>query len=416
MAHNPSQYTLPMHHDDDQREDSYEVYPPTSHYMTRSSSHHSSGSSFIKKPPLMSDEALPEPPPPLKSKAEKQAELAKRWTTNLLPHSWPIRLFLATVVVETIVDLAVQGDMYSRISSIPTSDPDLQQAVRRVILYLALFAFAHIFQFLLAIEAVWQQNTLQFLFLTIFNLLFFIYSLVEADEIRRLGANLDSGITSISINTLTIISHVILGVAEIAYVALGWQIWKEFGWKVYKFLGADRQIKRIFFHYQIFLSLLRFDFYFCVGFSAQLVYFILQGKNDVEYFLTIAAVPLGILLLIAGHFAARKENKYLMFAFMLGCVCAAVYFAYKLFRIYDGGSDSVYHPVAKSLTLFAAVSLFFLIVTFIWGCIVMHNFNRGLKEQMDKGHAMGHHRRATSLTLDNKHFPMSTNPNRMSIE
>lgn len=32
--------------------------------------------------------------------------------------------------------------MYSRISSIPTSDPALQQAVRRVILYLALFAFA----------------------------------------------------------------------------------------------------------------------------------------------------------------------------------------------------------------------------------------------------------------------------------
>lgn len=232
----------------------------------------------------------------------------------------------------------------------------------------------------------------------IFNLLFFIYSLVEADEIRRLGANLDSGITSISINTLTIISHVILGVSEIAYIALGWQIWKEFGWKVYKFLGADRQIKRIFFHYQIFLSLLRFDFYFCVGFSAQLVYFVLQGNKVVEYFLTIAAVPLGILLLIGGHFAARKENKWLMFAFMLGCVCAAVYFAYKLFRIYDGGSDSVYAPVAKSLTLFgmspfhiclhfshafllAGVSLFFLIITFIWGCIVMHNFGRGLKEQ-----------------------------------
>jgi hypothetical protein len=186
----------------------------------------------------------------------------------------------------------------------------------------------------------------------IFNLLFFIYSLVEAVEIRNLGDDLGSGVTSIPVNTLTIISHVVLGVSELAFVAIGWQIWKEFGWKVYKFLGADRRIKRIFFHYQIFLSLLRFDFYFCVGFSVQLVFFVLQGRDDVEYFLTIAAVPLGILILIGGHFAARYENKWLMFSFMLGCVCAAVYFAYKLFRIYEGGSDSVYATVAKSLTLF----------------------------------------------------------------
>jgi len=366
----------------------------------------------------MSDESLsePPPPPPLKATAEKQSDLAKRWATNLLPKSWPIRLFLATVVLETIIDLAVQADIYTRISSIPTVSQDNQSSARRVILYLALFAFAHVFQLLLAIEAVLQQNTLQFLFLTIFNLLFFIYSLVESVEIRNLGDDLGSGVTSIPVNTLTIISHVVLAVSELAFVAIGWQIWKEFGWKVYKFLGADRRIKRIFFHYQIFLSLLRFDFYFCVGFSVQLVFFVLQGRDDVEYFLTIAAVPLGILILIGGHFAARYENKWLMFSFMLGCVCAAVYFAYKLFRIYEGGSDSVYATVAKSLTLFASVSLFILIVTFIWGCVVMRNFGRGLKEQMAKKQVLAHRRRGTSLTLDNKHFPMTTNPNRMSIE
>lgn len=268
--------------------------------------------------------------------------------------------------------------------------------------------------------------------LRIFNLLFFAYSLVEAMEIRNLGTSLDDGITSISVNTLTIISHVVIAVSEFAFIALGWQIWKEFGWKVYKFLGADRQIRRIFFHYQVYLSLLRFDFFFCVGFSAQLVAFVL-GKDDAEYFLTIAAVPLGILLLVGGHFAARYENRWLMFSFMLGCVCATVYFAFKLFRIYEG-INTVYSDVVKSLTLFASISLFFLLVTFTWGCVVMHNFGRGLKEHSTssfssnasarlnifvvskKHNASGHRRRGTSLTLDAKHFPMSSNPNRMSIE
>jgi hypothetical protein len=45
-------------------------------------------------------------------------------------------------VLETIIDLAVQADIYTRISSIPTVSQDNQSSARRVILYLALFAFA----------------------------------------------------------------------------------------------------------------------------------------------------------------------------------------------------------------------------------------------------------------------------------
>jgi hypothetical protein len=193
-------YTDPSHRTYAAASNEHEIYPPTSQYMSRSS-HQSSSSSFVKKPALMSDESLSEPPPPpLKATAEKQSDLAKRWATNvrlplysyyffetsltchqLLPNSWPIRLFLATVVLETIIDLAVQADIYTRISSIPLVGQNNQSSARRVILYLSLFAFAQsvpcsslwfyltfysVFQLLLAIEAVWQQNTLQFLFLT----------------------------------------------------------------------------------------------------------------------------------------------------------------------------------------------------------------------------------------------------------
>lgn len=230
----------------------------------------------------------------------------------------------------------------------------------------------------------------------IFNFTFFVYSIIEATEIRHLDEDLHAGFTSISVTTLTIFSHIVLGVAELAYVGLGYQIWKEFGWKVYKFLGADIQIKRIFAHYQIFLSLLRFDMFFAIGFSAQLIFLVLD-KADAEYYLTIGALPLGVLILVGGHFAARYENKWLMFSFMLGCVCATVYFSFKLFRIYEG-LNTTFVNVYKSMTAFgtyleknshylrlirhlAGLSLFFLILTFIWGCIVMHNFGRGLKEQ-----------------------------------
>lgn len=145
-------------------------------------------------------------------------------------------------------------------------------------------------------------------------------------------------------------AHVVIGLAELAFIGLGWQIWKEFGWKVYKFLGADRQIKRIFAHYQIYLSLLRFDLFFGISFSAQLIFFVL-GKDDTEYFLTIAALPLSCLLLLLGHFAARYENKWFMGTFMLGIVAACVYFAYKLVRIWQA-IDTTFVNVYESMTLF----------------------------------------------------------------
>jgi hypothetical protein len=125
--------------------------------------------------------------------SEYVLKLCDYWLTahKLFPQSWPIRLFLATVVVETIVDLAIQGDIYARLSHISTDD-STEKSVRKMVFYLGLFAFAQsvsihlgrnacgpsntlclliclflsVFQLVIAIEAVWQKNTLQFLFLT----------------------------------------------------------------------------------------------------------------------------------------------------------------------------------------------------------------------------------------------------------
>jgi hypothetical protein len=165
--------------------------------------------------------------------------------------------------------------------------------------------------------------------------------------------------------------------------------------------------------------MLRFDLFFGISFSAQLIFFVL-GKDDTEYYLTMAALPLSIVLVVGGHFAARFENKWLMGGFMLGVVGAVVYFAYKLFRIWEA-VDTTYAHVYESMTLFAATAMFFLITTFIWGCLVFSNFGRGLKEQMTRAlnkEPASIARRGTTATrhTSKHHIRMSTNPNRMSIE
>lgn len=161
----------------------------------------------------------------------------------------------------------------------------------------------------------------------LFNLLFLIYAIIQIGEIQN-STTTSEGIIHVSVNTLTNIIPVVISVAEIAYIALGWKIYNEFGWKVYKFLGADRRIKKMYASYQIFLCLVKFDLFFWVGFSVQFLWLVLSN-TDWEYYVTWAALPLSIVLLIEGHLAARHENRWMMATFMSGCIGALVYFIYK---------------------------------------------------------------------------------------
>ncbi len=166
-----------------------------------------------------------------------------------------------------------------------------------------------------------------------------MYAIIQIREIQAALPKNTPGLSHIPINTLTMIIPIVISVAELAYCALGWKIYTEFGWKVYKFLGADRRIKTMYAHYQIFLCLIKFDLFFWMGFSVQFIWLVLN-KQDAEFYLTYAALPLSIIVLIEGHLAARYENKWMMLTFMAGCVAALVYFVYKVTSNWK--HDSIY--------------------------------------------------------------------------
>ncbi|KAJ3996997.1 hypothetical protein F5050DRAFT_1711662 [Lentinula boryana] len=94
--------------------------------------------------------------------------------------------------------------------------------------YLSIFVLAHLFQFVMAIDAVYARNTLQFIFLTVFNApLFLIYAIIQIGEIREIVVTGNS--SAIPINVLTTIIPIVISIAELAYIGLGWKIYNEFG-------------------------------------------------------------------------------------------------------------------------------------------------------------------------------------------
>jgi hypothetical protein len=313
-----------------------------------------------------------------------------------------------TVLIETTIDLAIEGELLLRVQKVTEAQPG---TFAEMPVYLSIFALAHVFQLVMAVDAVYARNTLQFIFLTLFNASLLLYGIVQIDEVKTImkDASAAAGISDIPINVLTIIIPIVIGIAEIAYIALGWKIYHEFGWKVYKSLGADRRIKRMNATYQVYECLVKFDVFFWAGFSVQFILLVLQ-RNDWEYYVTIAALPLSIVLLVEGHLAARYENKWMMATFMSGCVGAMVYFIYKLIKVLDQREIDQFKSIWKSLTAFSVLAIALLIATFVYSVLVLRNFGRGLKVAFNRNKSS--HNRFNSLNG----LSANTHPNRISIQ
>lgn len=104
-------------------------------------------------------------------------------------------------------------------------------------------------------------------------------------------------------------------------------------------------------NYHIFVLLLKLDVFFFFGFSLQFLMMILKSY-DPEFWLTILALPLTLIILLLAIYGVRNENKHFMFAFIAGLLIAMVYFIFKIVKIYQPSNYDKYKYSKIILTLF----------------------------------------------------------------
>lgn len=76
----------------------------------------------------------------------------------------------------------------------------------------------------------------------------------------------------------------------------------EFGWKIYKKIGADPNFIKMYKNRMWFTLLLKINIFSFIGFSVQMLFFVLQ-QEDYEFYLTIIAIPFLFGLLIIANIA-----------------------------------------------------------------------------------------------------------------
>jgi hypothetical protein len=292
------------------------------------------------------------------------------------------------------------------------NDVQLNSQYKTIPTFLTLFVFAFIYVLILVWDALRSKNTIQIIGLCICNPALLAYTALQIDQIGNAIDLLEANGVIVP-NALgqhdvwsrcrpfLIAIPCIIAVATVAMAYISWQLYKEFAWDILKQIGADYRMKKRFLHYQvsitqqatnpgtkastdtfqIYIALLKFDFFFFLGFTVQFLV-IVTGKTDIEFALTIAAIPVTIAILLCAAFFTRREIKLGMVAVIALYFAGLAYFFFKLVRIYQKSHQANYLAVRRSLTAFAVMTIILIILTIVNAFICMSNFGKGLRNHL----------------------------------
>eukprot|EP00732_Lithocolla_globosa_P004833 Lithocolla_globosa_v1_NODE_4632_length_1397_cov_20.994784.p1 type:complete len:420 gc:universal NODE_4632_length_1397_cov_20.994784:1347-88(-) len=272
-----------------------------------------------------------------------------------------------------------------------------------IIVYSWIFILASLYQVFLLFTAVAAKNIIQIwahaLFVTCMTgyAAFQLYQVTEVVEISKGTADYDpfEGCNTtapnfkedIDLQTMQTLIYVVM--AYTAFFTLwvycsSYPFFLEFGWFVYKAVGADPTLRRLYRMYQVMLVLLKLDLFFFVGYAIQWVF--LVNSDVYEGILTGIAMVVAALLVPVIMSGLQREDKTISGFCIFAFVVAIVYFSYKLNRANNltFPDEEYYCGYTRTLTGAAILCLVAMIISLFVMCWCVYNFNQGLRDHFKK--------------------------------
>ncbi|KAI9682227.1 MAG: hypothetical protein M1817_000281 [Caeruleum heppii] len=299
------------------------------------------------------------------------------------PWTWA---FFIVAILQAAITLGFEGYVFAIFETGLTPGSGTLPEARSIPTYLTLFIFGFVYQIVLVWDALRLKNTIQVIGLCIYNVGLLIYAAVQMEQIQEAVEDLSAvGLTKPDAQIwqktrpLLVAVPCIIAFGTVLLSVIAWKLYDEFAWTIYKHISADLRMKRRYLTFQIYIALLKFDFFFFLGFTVQFVVLVIYKMTDPEFGLTIAAIPVTILILILAAVWTRRENIVGMIIIIALYFAALAYFLFKLIRIYQPDFQPPYRAARRSLTTFGVITVILIVVTIVNAVVCTMNFGQGLK-------------------------------------
>ncbi|PLW06851.1 hypothetical protein PCASD_21361 [Puccinia coronata f. sp. avenae] len=274
------------------------------HAHTHTTKPSNSSSNITMDPPVQLNTTPPIDLSSTPSSSARSPSQQKKWYHRFRFSTVQYAL-LALLALQSIAVISILSTTVAKIErEIQTSNAQL----RTISTYLAIFIIANIFLILMTIDLLLNKNVVQLIALCVFNSSMAVYGAVLPNQIQKAlhnpggavswngaheGTSCNMYLSCYGVQYLfgdiegwIIAIPVIGGIVSILMAYLTWLIYKEFGWEIFKLIGADLGLKRILQKKYLFHMLQKFALFFFVGLSLQFL-MLASSMTSAERTLTI---------------------------------------------------------------------------------------------------------------------------------
>lgn len=271
---------------------------------------------------------------------------------------------------------------------------------------LGILAFACVYQFILALDAIHNKNNILLFAICIANLCIVAYAGLQCTTMQETTARLyrDRFFSPALVDTTRnvwprirpaeILVPIILAISSVVLWPCAYFMHRDYAWAIYKCVHGNSETRMRYMAYEVYLVLIKLDFFFLVGFIVQ--YNLIDVHfEEPEYSLTMAIIPAAFIVMVLGIYFVQHEIilgivpvivrspevRDLLQKLINNKVCYLGLVAYFVSRlIVLNGSGMRANTTGKDMMqLFAYVSLVLTVALLVCSVLCLINFNHGLK-------------------------------------
>lgn len=289
-------------------------------------------------------------------------------------------LLIFVLFVQSITLIGFFASVYISLDGYIESSENVQY--RNILAYLLIFIIATIFAVFIAIDSLLNKNVNQLVGLCLFNIAMSVYGAILPRQINHTIEPLSPGSLSAdqfqSIQWRVIVVPAISGLCSIILFLLTWYFYREFGWDMYKQLGADIKLRKALRIKYTFYMLQKFNLFFLIGFCIQTVLFHVPNPTVEDIVLPSSALLVSFFVVLLATVAVEHELKWIMALYYLVWTLAIAFLCYEIVKIYP---EAEVAQIQRSFILFASLTFFMLLSTGFFSILCCCKFGIGLKER-----------------------------------